>query len=335
MKKKKKSVQKKSARRPKKKSWKLPALFKRSSRRRKPSSGRLSSLIRIALLVLLAYMAGKYGFHGLIHSISNHTSPNAHRTPAARTAVIPPSKTAAPSPKSPPVAKRHRVLSADKPKLVFVIDDMGHTLSYRTQLDRLGDNITYAILPLLAHSTFYGNYSARTGAEVILHLPLEASDGTIPGPGLITGRMPESQVLDVLDRGLKSIPHHVGLNNHMGSRGTSDGHLMRIILNDLKKRDLFFLDSMTTAQSISPSIAREIHLPILKRDVFLDNVDSPAAIRTQVRELSMVARKKGYAIAIGHYRFNTLNVLIEEIPVLKRQGYEIVSLSDLLHFLDR
>jgi hypothetical protein len=219
-----------------------------------------------------------------------------------------------------------------KPKIVFVIDDIGHTLDHYKLLERLGNQVTYAILPLLPYSETFSEMSQRTGAEVLLHLPMEAEDGTIPGPGLMAERMSPFHLRDLLGRNLDSVPHRVGVNNHMGSRGTANPVLMEIILKELKKRRLFFLDSYTTPDTVSFEIGKKIGLGVLRRDVFLDNTDSPSAIRKEIEQLAFVARQNGYAIGIGHYRYNTLKVLEEEMPRLREEGFEIASLSELLQF---
>ncbi len=163
-----------------------------------------------------------------------------------------------------------------------------------------------------------------------MHLPLQSVSGTVPGHGLITTLMPEDQILDLVRRDLSTVPNHIGVNNHMGSLGTSDRRVMEIILGELKRRNLFFLDSYTTPRTTGLSVSRDIGLPVLKRDIFLDNEDTQAAIRAQVKLLADTARQHGYAVGIGHYRYNTFKVLQEEIPKLKRQGFQIVSLTDLL-----
>lgn len=218
------------------------------------------------------------------------------------------------------------------PKIVFVIDDIGNTGAHVPEIEKLGSDVTYAILPLLKHTAFFDQLSLKTGAEVILHLPLDSYKGTIPGPGLITTAMEDDYVLEELDRNLASVPHRVGVNNHMGSKGTADPRMMDLILGELKNRGLFFLDSRTTSQSVAPLVARELGMNILGRDEFLDNKDEVNAIRQEVRELAEKARKNGSAIGIGHYRLNTLRVLQEEIPRLKAAGYEIVSLRELLYY---
>lgn len=218
------------------------------------------------------------------------------------------------------------------PKIVFVIDDIGNTGAHVPEIEKLGRDVTYAILPLLKHTAFFDQLSQKTGAEVILHLPLDSYKGTIPGPGLITTAMSDDYVLEELNRNLASVPHRVGVNNHMGSKGTSDPRMMDIILGELKNRGLFFLDSRTTSQSVAPLVAKELGMSILGRDEFLDNVDEVNAIRQEVRQLAEKARRNGSAIGIGHYRLNTLRVLQEEIPQLKAAGYEIVSLRELLYY---
>jgi len=216
------------------------------------------------------------------------------------------------------------------PKITFVIDDIGNNNHYTNQLKALGDKVTYAILPLLPYSGFYGDLSRTTGAEVILHLPLDTMLDKIPGRGLIVGTMSKEDILDMLARDLDSVPNYVGVNNHMGSRGTTDRDMMTIILSELKRRHLFFLDSYTTPESVVPAVGRSLGLPILARGVFLDNEDSKPAIRAELDELRAVARAKGNAIAIGHYRVKTLEVLAKEIPQFEREGFRIITLREML-----
>jgi polysaccharide deacetylase 2 family uncharacterized protein YibQ len=216
------------------------------------------------------------------------------------------------------------------PKITFVIDDVGNHNRCNAQLKSLGDKVTYAILPLLPYSQYYGNLSRQTGAEVILHLPLDTVLDKIPGRGLIVGTMSQEDILDILARDLDSVPNYVGVNNHMGSRGTADRKMMTIILKELKRRGLFFLDSYTTPESVVPSVGREIGIPILARGVFLDNEDSKPEIRAQLNQLRTIAREKGNAIAIGHYRAKTLEVLAKEIPQFEKEGFEIITLKEML-----
>jgi len=217
------------------------------------------------------------------------------------------------------------------PKITFVIDDIGFHDKYKNQLAALGSNVTYAILPLLPYSRYFAHLSEKTHAEVILHMPLDTvHDDMVPGRGLIVNTMTKKDLLEMLARDLDSVPNHIGANNHMGSRGTTDREMMTIILKELKRRHLFFLDSYTTKDSVVPEICRSVGLPVLTRGIFLDNSDTKKDIQTEIKNLKTIAQEKGIAIAIGHYRKNTLEVLAREIPRLRAQGFEIISLKEHL-----
>jgi polysaccharide deacetylase 2 family uncharacterized protein YibQ len=240
--------------------------------------------------------------------------------------------------KAPPPAITPRELPAPKmkteapqlPRIVFVIDDIGNSSDWEKELDALDDDVTYAILPQLPYSRHFAEMGRRNGAEIIVHLPLEADDGRFPGPGVITTRMSKTAVLKVLERDLSTVPYHVGINNHMGSKGTSNERLMTVILESLKQRNLFFLDSFTTHDSVVVEVGSQVRLPVLRRDVFLDNVDEKPAILKQIDELKEKARENGSAIGIGHYRKNTLEILRQEIPRMRKEGFAVTSLRDLL-----
>ena len=105
---------------------------------------------------------------------------------------------------------------------------------------------------------------------------------------------------------------------------------MATILGELKRRRLCFLDSRTSTKSIAFDVAKELHLPSTKRDVFIDNLETESHIREKIKETAFIAAEQGFAVAIGHYKSTTLSVLAEEIPKLERQGFEIVSLPQII-----
>lgn len=224
-----------------------------------------------------------------------------------------------------------KIEQTNKPMLVFIIDDIGNTKDYQDALISLGDNVTYSILPLLPYSEHFSQISSQTKAEVILHLPLEANSGKYPGPGAVLAKMSPAQVRQVLNKNLQSVPHATGMSTHMGSYGTSNYRLMSLIMRNMLERNLFLVDSITTPDTVIRTVGKRIGLPVLQRDVFLDNIDNRHAIRRQIKSLTEIAKENGYAIGICHYRINTLKVLHEEIPNLKSKGFRIVSLKELLY----
>jgi len=223
----------------------------------------------------------------------------------------------------------------ERPKIVFVIDDIGYHLDFEEEIRALGNQVTYAILPRLPYSEHFGLVGGEMGAEVILHQPLETVDGTIPGKGLITSVMPPEQMIEMLHGNLATVPNHIGINNHMGSLGTTNPGVMRTLLAELRKNGMIFLDSRTNSKSIGPEIAAELDMVPLVRDVFLDNQEDKPSVLGQVQQLEPIARQKGYAIGIGHYKKNTLEVIADEIPKLKQKGFAIVTLSKIAVMKER
>jgi len=219
---------------------------------------------------------------------------------------------------------------AQVPEIVFVIDDVGNSSLFFPLLFSLPRAITIAVLPELDLSRQAALLGNKYHYEVILHQPVEAThhNDTLGPGGIFTSQNPD-EITAIVGKHLDSLPGVSGSNNHMGSRGTQDLTLMKAYLRALKERGLFFLDSWTIQSTVGREAAQAVGVPYLRRSVFLDNVDSPDAIRKQVHQVIDQANREGRAIAIGHVRRNTLTVLREMIPEIEGQGIKIVHLKDL------
>ena len=114
----------------------------------------------------------------------------------------------------------------------------------------------------------------------------------------------------------------MGLNNHQGSKATADKRIMNIVSNVLKRHGKYFVDSRTTSQTVAEDIMRTRGVPTARRHVFLDNDDDINKIREQLYKLVDNAEAKGSAIGIGHAKKLTLQVLRDEIPKLKKNGFK-------------
>jgi polysaccharide deacetylase 2 family uncharacterized protein YibQ len=130
---------------------------------------------------------------------------------------------------------------------------------------------------------------------------------------------------------LDSVPDVAGVNNHMGSLLTRHPGAMQWLMEGLRERGLFFVDSRTTVHTVAESLARENSVPVRRRDVFLDSAPGIEQVRSQFRRLVRLARGKGSALGIAHPRRVTLAVLADELPRLQQQGIDLVSASVLAH----
>lgn len=200
---------------------------------------------------------------------------------------------------------------AKGPKVVVVIDDVGENISVLKGLIGLKIPLTFAVWPNAGNTRPSVELITAKKRDLIIHFPMEPLGYPSANPGddaLFVSMTPE-QVKAQVDTNLKRIPEAIGVNNHMGSRFTSDQAGMTVALNEFKKNGLFFLDSMTSGKSVGRSTAKTTGIPFYERDIFLDNVKDVNAIVHQLRKTERVALTKGWAIAIGHPYGETLSAL--------------------------
>jgi len=216
-------------------------------------------------------------------------------------------------------------------RLAIVIDDWGYQGKPVERLKGFKFQLTTAILPGLAHSKAAAEASFAGGHEVILHCPMQAVGPIRREKGTLLKGMSAAAVTALLQAHWEAVPHLSGLNNHEGSAGSTDRALMDTVAAFLKTKGAFFLDSVTSAQSVIPQAAKAAGVPWAKRRVFLDNVDTPKAVEAQLRQAATLALKNGDCIAIGHPRQATLDVLERLAPELQASGLALVKVSELVH----
>jgi len=217
------------------------------------------------------------------------------------------------------------------PKAAFIIDDLGYETEVAKKIMELEYPIALSILPFLQYSKFTAEEGKKNNKEIMLHLPMEPNNsGANPGPGAIKSYMSEEEIKLAVKKCILDFPYAIGVNNHMGSKITENREIMEIVLEEIKGYNLFFIDSMTTKDSIAYEVAQEMEIKSAVRSVFLDNENDMEYIKGQMLEVQETALRKGEVIAIGHSRINTYYVLKRMIPELVRAGIEIVPVSELV-----
>ncbi len=233
-------------------------------------------------------------------------------------------------------------------KIAIILDDAGYStngftkLFFQTQVP-----LTFSVLPGLKYSKAIANMAYENGMEVMLHMPMEycgnskiteedklceANHNMDPYKYAILTGMSKEVVEKELTEAINDIPHVVGVNNHMGSKATVDKELMSFVIDTLKAKNLYFIDSVTTGKSVAYKLAKLSAQRTNKRDVFLDNINSKEYVKERIYELIYRAKCKGYAIGIGHAtKGATAEALAEMVPELKRYGIEVVPASELVN----
>jgi uncharacterized protein len=220
-------------------------------------------------------------------------------------------------------------LPAGAGNIALIIDDMG----YRKQdIDAfvLPEQVTFAILPHTPYSTAYAKKAANQNREVMLHMPMEALAGNKLGPGALTAAMDNQAIQAKLNAALTSVPHAIGLNNHMGSKLTQLTLPMQATMDFLRQQQLFFIDSRTTRYSKANKIATRFGVPNTHRQVFLDHFQNKKHMQGQFDRLIRIARKYHNAIGIAHPYPETLSFLQQHLPKLQEMGIRLIPVSVLM-----
>ncbi len=217
------------------------------------------------------------------------------------------------------------------PKVAFIIDDLGYETEIAKKMMELDFPITLSILPFLKYSEYIAEEGKKNNQEIMLHLPMEPNNSSAdPGPGAIKSYMSGEEIRQAVRGSIFDFPYVIGVNNHMGSKITEDREIMKIILEEIRRYNLFFIDSITSRNSIAYQVAQEMGVKTAVRTVFLDNESDMEYIKGQMLEVQEIALRDGEAIAIGHSRINTFYVLKRMIPELIKAGIEIVPVSELV-----
>jgi polysaccharide deacetylase 2 family uncharacterized protein YibQ len=232
------------------------------------------------------------------------------------------------SPSMPPPV---RPVKSGAPEIALVIDDVGLDIKGSERATELPGFVTLSYMPYATRLREQTREARDKGHELLLHMPMEPVGNADPGPGALLTSLTPDEIRLRFQTALASFVGFDGVNNHMGSKFTSDSAGMEIVVDELKQRHLFFLDSRTSPKSVGFSVAREHALPTLARDVFLDDEQSAKAIREQLDQTEIIARRKGYAIAIGHPHAVTLQVLEQWIPEAQARGYKFAPLNTFIH----
>ena len=216
-------------------------------------------------------------------------------------------------------------------RLAVVLDDWGQNASLVADAVAVGRPLTLSILPNLRHSREIADQAHARGLGVMLHMPMQPKGARQPlEPHTILTTTPDAEIVKYLDEALASVPYAEGVNNHQGSAATADTRVMRVVLSQLKKKGLFFVDSWVIATSVGRKTAGEVGVRFTQRDVFLDNVATVDEVKKQLDEAGRLALRHGRAVAIGHDKKPTLEAIRERAPELEKLGIRLVLVRDLL-----
>lgn len=287
---------------------KKPVRTIRARNRRSPPPPRVTvrRLVTYGLLLVLLIVSLGVAGYMIFFRVAVAAEPPEMRSPA----VIFEEPNAPPIHPVEPAQRPLLPILPHPPKIAIIIDDMGYHHDIDRELLQLDLNLSFSFLPHAPYTIELENTAYLLGRTILLHLPLEPrSSDYDPGPGALLLSQSAVRRQRLFDENLRQVPHAVGVNNHMGSRYSADEQAMSELAELVARRQLFFVDSMTTADSKGYAAARKLGVPAVKRDVFLDNQQERGAICRQIEHLVTIGRWQGSGVGIGHPYPETLAAL--------------------------
>lgn len=225
----------------------------------------------------------------------------------------------------------------ERPVIAIIIDDLGNQRGVGRRVIQLPGPVACAFMPHTPYAAELAERAHRAGKEVMLHLPMQPNDmRRVAGVGEISLDNQRADLRRILAADLATVPHVVGINNHMGSLITRHPGHMAWLMEELARRgNLFFVDSYTSADSVALAAALDHGVPAVRRHVFLDADRDPAEVARQFARLQRRARQQGFAVGIGHPYPVTVEFLRAELPRLSAAGFELVGIGEILQRLKR
>ncbi|WP_119393480.1 divergent polysaccharide deacetylase family protein [Salinibius halmophilus] len=213
--------------------------------------------------------------------------------------------------------------------LAIVIDDLGNNRTLGERAVALPAPITFAVLPNRPFSSALAERAFQNGHELMLHQPMANHSGFPLGAHGLTPDMTDSERLITLHEALASVPHARGFNNHLGSLLTENKQAMDALFQQHLPA-MYFVDSVTTANSNAYSSAKLHGWPVTKRDVFLDHEATVDFVSQQMLYAMRLLDEKGHALVIGHPYEATLSYLELALPILADSGITLLPVSQYI-----
>lgn len=216
--------------------------------------------------------------------------------------------------------------------IAVVIDDFGYKMDESVQqFLNVPFPITFAIIPGTQYAKQVAEKAHDSGFDILIHLPMEPISSKVENNGYtIFTKLSERELYNVVEKATKAIPYAIGVNNHMGSKATTDRRTMARLMRALRNHNLLFLDSITNRSSVAYTLAAQTGVPAFEMTTYLDNPNASKTLEKKLEEVVKGLKTKKFAIVIGHDRKETAQILTREMTRWAFHGVTFVSLTELL-----
>ncbi|MBN1545318.1 MAG: divergent polysaccharide deacetylase family protein [Syntrophaceae bacterium] len=219
-------------------------------------------------------------------------------------------------------------------RIAILIDDIGQDMEALHELLAIDAPLSFAVLPHQRHSEEAAQTLFLKNRDILLHMPMEPKSypAVNPGKGALLTTMSDEDIRNQFRKNLQNVPYVQGVNNHMGSCFTANEEKMFVVMQELKKQGLYFVDSRTTADTKARELAVRIGVPFGERNVFIDNDQTYEASRKNLMQVldNPYHFPEGELLMIGHPYPSTIAAIRDAVPLLRAKGVEIVPVSRVI-----
>lgn len=206
-------------------------------------------------------------------------------------------------------------ISLNKPMLAIIIDDVS-VKSHVNAIKSLGLPLTMSFLPPSKHRPNSAKLASKEDFYMV-HLPMEAQNFHAEEPFTLHVNDSQKIISKRIAEIKKLFPKVKYINNHTGSKYTSNEVAMNRLISVFNANNISFVDSRTTAKTQAPKVLKNFGLTYVARDIFLDHRMDKAYVKNQIKKAIRIAKSEGVAIAIGHPHANTILALHESKKLFK------------------
>lgn len=298
---------------------------------KKKSKNLLNGLLVFIIIISVA---------AIVYVLSVQEEKSLIKEPRKETKQVEPKKSIAPKvERAKPAKEKEKIIVSKIEKMplplkqiAIIIDDIGYDLGPVKELLKINADITFSILPFLNHTRETAEILHQAKREILLHLPMEpvSYPREKPGAGALFTDMNNNELLYQLEKNIEAVPYISGVNNHMGSRFMEDKEKLTVIFGQLKKKNLFFIDSRTAANSETFAAAQKVGLQVAERKIFIDNIRDYNEIYNNLIGIINHNGDASPLIVIGHPYPETIKALRDAVKVLRGKGILIVPVSQII-----
>ena len=226
-----------------------------------------------------------------------------------------------------------QVIASEKPCVVLIFDDFGFNPPESSLIRgflEIEAPFAVSIIPGLEYSTQLAKAFHRANTEIVIHMPMESVAAAPTESLTLRVSMDSFEIRGLIYQSIFDIPHARGMSNHQGSKFTAAYDAMNLLIDVLADTNMYFIDSLTSPESIAYPLCRRREIPALRRDVFIDtDLEPEETITGRLAQLIKIAQKRGYAVGIGHHYRKTLYAFEEFLNSPLSDEIELILPSEL------